>query len=196
MNGLCSSSTPSSSTPWRAMVSAVYPETKSTLACRPLEGQPLRQLAASHAGHDHVADDEVNGSAVRPRHVQGGQPVLRLQDPVPALLEDFAGEGAQGRLVLDEQHRRVSTWGRDGARSARGRACSDTDGRNTVNVEPPSRTDSTVMWPPVCLTMPYTVASPSPVPRPLSLVVKNGSKMWDRTSASMPQPVSFTESAT
>ena len=26
--------------------------------------------------------------------------------------------------------------------------------------------------------MPYTVASPSPVPFPISLVVKNGSKMW------------------
>ena len=33
------------------------------------------------------------------------------------------------------------------------------------------------MCPPLCFTMPYTVARPSPVPLPGSLVVKNGSKM-------------------
>ena len=33
------------------------------------------------------------------------------------------------------------------------------------------------MVPPLCRTMPNTVASPRPVPLPGSLVVKNGSKM-------------------
>ena len=56
------------------------------------------------------------------RDLQGGQPVLRLQDPVPALLEDFAGEGAQGGLVLDDQDRRIATRGlAAAARPARGR---------------------------------------------------------------------------
>ena len=35
---------------------------------------------------------------------------------------------------------------------------------------------STWMLPPLCFTIPYTVASPSPVPLPIGLVVKNGSK--------------------
>ena len=36
---------------------------------------------------------------------------------------------------------------------------------------------ATRMWPPLCSTMPNTVDSPSPVPRPLGFVVKNGSKI-------------------
>ncbi len=55
---------------------------------------------------------------------------------------------------------------------------------------------STSMKPPLCLTMPYTVASPSPVPFPTSLVVKNGSKIWARVAASMPCPLSVTDRTT
>ena len=44
--------------------------------------------------------------------------------------------------------------------------------------------------------MPYAVESPSPVPRPTSLVVKNGSKMRSCTSRGMPTPLSSTISAT
>gem|GEM_PF-6305024 len=40
--------------------------------------------------------------------------------------------------------------------------------------------------------MPYTDASPRPVPRPISLVVKNGLKIFCRVSSSMPMPVSVT----
>src|SRR2546421_6651011 len=43
--------------------------------------------------------------------------------------------------------------------------------------------------PPACFTIPYTVASPSPVPLPLSFVVKNGSKMRALVCSSMPMPV-------
>jgi hypothetical protein len=44
--------------------------------------------------------------------------------------------------------------------------------------------------------MPYTIASPSPVPEPTDFVVKNGSKMRGRTSVAMPQPLSSTLSST
>ncbi len=44
--------------------------------------------------------------------------------------------------------------------------------------------------------MPCTVASPSPVPLSLGLVVKNGSKIRDTTSGGMPVPVSLTDSST
>ena len=44
--------------------------------------------------------------------------------------------------------------------------------------------------------MPKTVASPSPVPLPTSLVVKNGSKTRAITSGGMPVPVSLTRRRT
>ena len=43
--------------------------------------------------------------------------------------------------------------------------------------------------------MPYTVESPSPVPWPIPLVVKNGSKTWASVALSMPWPVSLTASS-
>ncbi len=52
------------------------------------------------------------------------------------------------------------------------------------------------MAPLFCCTMPYTVASPSPVPLPASFVVKNGSKILDIVSLSMPLPVSLTDIST
>ena len=61
-----------------------------------------------------------------------------------------------------------------------------------MNVVPCPGSLYTKMWPSLCLTIPWTVASPSPVPLPASLVVKKGSKMWPRTSLSMPCPVSLT----
>ena len=52
------------------------------------------------------------------------------------------------------------------------------------------------MYPPDCFTIPYTVASPRPVPLPFSLVVKNGSKSLAMVASSMPHPVSVTASST
>lgn len=47
---------------------------------------------------------------------------------------------------------------------------------------PPAEELTTSIWPPVCETYPKTWLSPRPVPFPSGLVVKNGSKMWSRTS--------------
>src|SRR6202012_4743225 len=44
------------------------------------------------------------------------------------------------------------------------------------------------MVPPAPVTMPYTVARPSPVPRPFGLVVKNGSNNRSRGAPSLPTP--------
>ena len=49
------------------------------------------------------------------------------------------------------------------------------------------------MWPPLCLTMPYTVASPRPVPS--AFVVKNGSNTRAWVCSSMPLPVSVISSS-
>ena len=48
------------------------------------------------------------------------------------------------------------------------------------------------MIPPMPDTIPYTVASPRPVPRPRGLVEKNGSKTRSMVAWSMPLPVSAT----
>jgi len=56
------------------------------------------------------------------------------------------------------------------------------------------RPGSLLRWmnPLCCLTMPYTIASPSPVPLPASFVVKNGSKTRSCVFSSIPMPVSDT----
>ena len=48
------------------------------------------------------------------------------------------------------------------------------------------------MLPPWAVTIPCTTASPSPVPMPAGLVVKNGSKTRSSVAASIPLPVSLT----
>ena len=65
-------------------------------------------------------------------------------------------------------------------------------GKKRVKVEPAPSWLSTITQPWCCLTIPYTVASPSPVPLPGSLVVKNGSNKWLTVAGLMPQPVSAT----
>ena len=47
-----------------------------------------------------------------------------------------------------------------------------------MKVVPSPGVDSTQITPPLWLTMPCTVASPSPVPSPIPFVVKNGSKIF------------------
>ena len=64
------------------------------------------------------------------------------------------------------------------------------------NVAPRPGSLSTPMNQPFCLTMPYTVASPRPVPLSTRLVVKKGSKMRGRICGSMPTPSSRTDRVT
>jgi hypothetical protein len=53
---------------------------------------------------------------------------------------------------------------------------------------------STLMHPPLCLTMPYTIARPIPGPLPFSFVVKNGSNIRALISLFIPWPVLVTVS--
>src|SRR5688500_19790047 len=69
-------------------------------------------------------------------------------------------------------------------------------GRQTVNVEPAPGALVTATRPPLCVTMPYTVDRPRPVPLPGPLVVKNGSNTRACVAASMPVPVYSTASIT
>src|SRR5690349_13203351 len=128
------------------------------------------------------------------------QRVLRiagLEHRVAARLQDLAGEIAHLRLVLHQQHRLVAArhGGRHGPRLLGGGGLDDA---RQVDLEPGPRPTSLSSWmsPPLCLTMPYTVERPSPVPLPGSLVVKNGSNTRVRVASSMPVPVSVTASTT
>jgi len=71
-------------------------------------------------------------------------------------------------------------------------------GARQVNLEagPLPTSLYTQMSPSLCLTMPYTADSPSPVPLPGPFVVKNGSKIRPRVTSSMPTPVSLIASMT
>ena len=65
------------------------------------------------------------------------------------------------------------------ARAGTGACCSPAPcaGKWMPKVEPSPGVLSTVIFPPLCSTIPYTVESPSPVPLPPRLVLKKGSKM-------------------
>jgi hypothetical protein len=71
-----------------------------------------------------------------------------------------------------------------------------TNGSQIRKVVPRPGSLSTMMCPPLCLTMPNTVESPSPVPLPTPLVVKNGSKTRAWVSAFIPTPESVTSRVT
>src|SRR5713226_6411872 len=79
---------------------------------------------------------------------------------------------------------------------AAGAAGSVTRGKYTLKVVPWPGSLYTQIHPPLCLTIPYTVASPRPVPLPAGLVVKKGSKIWRRVFSSIPCPVSDTSRTT
>ena len=165
--------------------------------------QALGQLAAAHLRHHHVGHQQVDGARVPVADLEGLGAVPRLEHGVAAHLEDLAHHRAH---ALRRPPR--AGWSRRGPgerwprrrRPAAGpepRAAAPLRRRDRrrpraagrrVNVVPRPGSLSTEMWPPLCFTMPYTVESPSPVPLPCSLVVKNGSKRCARVSASMPTP--------
>ena len=68
-------------------------------------------------------------------------------------------------------------------------------GSVTVNLVPTPTFDWTSMRPPWLSMILYEIERPSPVPLPTSLVVKNGSKIFGRTSGGMPCPLSANSTA-
>ena len=65
-----------------------------------------------------------------------------------------------------------------------------------VKVLPMPSLLTTDMLPPHSSSVVRAKCSPSPVPSPGGLVVKNGSKIWSKFSSDMPLPVSEQESQT
>src|SRR5437879_3907696 len=69
-------------------------------------------------------------------------------------------------------------------------------GSSTVNVAPPPGLVSSVMRPPCSFRIPWQIDSPSPVPSPSPLVVKNGSNTCAAISSAIPGPESVMLTAT
>ena len=69
-------------------------------------------------------------------------------------------------------------------------------GKETVNAAPPADNDSASISPPCSRTIDRQILSPSPVPPPGRLVVKNGSNSFGRTSGFIPDPSSSTVART
>src|SRR5690606_29614657 len=142
-----------------------------------------------HTRHTHVAHDDVERRPVerfqRRRSIgrEDHLPVVsaRAEHPLQPL--------EHPALVVHKPHARHH------AASFRSASRSPV-GRRTVKVVPTPTSDSSRTVPPCCsTTIACTNVSPWPVPRPTSLVVKNGSKIRCRISSGMPVPVSLTRTS-
>ena len=134
--------------------------------------------------HDDVGDDEVERPLEPAHHLEGLGAVAGGGHLVAGAGEGAERDGAHRRVVLHEQEPLVALVSEAGAgRGSTGVAGPVLRGRQTTKRVPSPGSLSTWMWPPAWATIPWTVARPSPVPFPCSLVVKKGSKRCSRTSA-------------
>ena len=158
--------------------------------------QRLGGGAAVQAWHDEIGDQDAGllhglGPELERLGAVGGD-----DDAVAGLPQGARQDRAEPLLVLHEQHRLAAArrgggdrMGRLGGRLQRARE-QDLEGG------PPARLALHLDLAVALLHDPEHVASPSPVPLPLALVVKKGSKRWARASGESPVPVSATRSAT
>ena len=94
-------------------------------------------------------------------------------------------------LVVDDEH--AAALGRSVGRGAAARSRPVVRQRQVTRNRVPGRARvSTSIRPPCAATMPWQTDSPTPVPTPCGLVVKNGSKTRFAHLASMPGPLSAT----
>ena len=137
------------------------------------------------------AHDEVRAEEEGPARLPARLPPRIEVRPAPRAQER---SGPGGR-----RHGHSQLWPPDSepsegfARSARN-ACAE--GKMIRNVVPRPTSLSTASSPPKRVMMLWHTNSPSPVPTPTGLVVKNGSKMRERISGGIPAPVSLTSTIT
>src|SRR6185503_17089141 len=104
---------------------------------------------------------------------------LRADDLVADRFEDLDDEHADHVFVVDRE-------------DAAHRVASAASGSRTVKRAPTPGSDDAISVPPCDSAIPRLTESPRPVPPTSRLVVKNGSKMRERSAASMPGPSSAT----
>jgi hypothetical protein len=84
-------------------VDSAWPDI-STARLRSYDGQPLEQLGPAHAGHHHVADDDVDGRAEpTTASPEGLGSVRRLEDDIAVGPQAQHRQAAHVRLVLDDE---------------------------------------------------------------------------------------------
>src|SRR5262245_22349024 len=162
---------------------------KATQSFEGLEPGCVRQV--------HVEYDSVGSDCVGQVEALGGRG-CRVQRQF-RIAERPLKSVADGRLVVDYQqgwHRQCQWSVVSKAAAVRGGG-SETEalsGSNTAKRAPPSGRLAAVIRPPCSSTMRRDVTSPSP--RPVGLVLTNGSKSRDITRGAIPGPVSRMASST
>src|SRR5689334_6617136 len=144
--------------------------TATALAIVPQEGETI------HLGHAYIAENQIERLSCGT--LEGALSVLLGCDGIARVRQQQAERLAQARFVVDNQdfvHRGSAT------------------GKNSLKAAPPSRAPSTHTTPPISSTDRATIASPRPVPRPGSFVVKNGSNTRSRSADGTPGPESATK---
>src|SRR6185503_6246017 len=135
---------------------------------------PISQRA-QHLDPGQLGEAEVQHEQVEVAAGGETQPLIAVAHElrvVPGLVEPAAHILADCFVVLDDQDFHAT-------------------GRYTLKLLPTPTCDSTSMRPRCSSKMPYATERPSPVPLPCGLVVKNGSKILERSSGEIPVPVSM-----
>src|SRR5580658_742058 len=157
-----------------------------------------QELGAIEPGHAHVRNHDIEASCRKQ-----GQGRLRIGEehhvPVVALgAEQPLQPLQQVQIVIDEEYA-LPHKSPGPVRTSQGVLASATspNGRRTTKVAPPASASSRKSFPP-CLfrTTSRQIDKPWPVPRPTSLVVKNGSKIRSRIGLGTPGPLSPTRIST
>ena len=78
--------------------------------CRAVFGELLCQVAATHARHDHVGDQQVDAARMFRGQAQGLFRAIRGQHGVAEGFEEQRRSDTDGLLVLDQQDDLLATW--------------------------------------------------------------------------------------
>src|SRR5438309_7080501 len=139
---------------------------------------------------------ELGQAEIEDHHVVPGAPPARPARPAPPA-PAFAARAPQPFIAVADEIDMIAGLIQPTANVLTYRfvVLNDQDlhsiGRKTLKLVPTPTWDSTSMRPRCSSTMPYATDRPSPVPRPCGFVVKNGSKIFGRSSCWIPVPVSM-----
>jgi hypothetical protein len=155
-------------------------------------GQGVDGGRAALDGHHHVQQHQGDFLLVLGVEGEGFLAVGGADDPVAEHLQGAGGDAADGILVIHHQDEFVVAGfgGGEGKVFAGCEMDFGLGGQIDLEAGTLSRLAIHVDEAGVAFNMPNAVERPRPVPLPISLVVKKGSKIRSRTSGIMPVPVS------
>jgi hypothetical protein len=148
------------------------------------------EVGAGDSGHHDIRHEEIDSLRKSIEKTQRLLTVLGNQDSVSRAFEDSSGDLSDRALVLDQQDRPAPGRRNRSRNFDPIRLQLILDGRQMKKLVPQPGADSTLICPPLCVMIPWAMARPSPVPFPISFVVKNGSNILAMVSSSIPHPES------